>query len=141
MEELKFMKSKYIRSVNLVFLLFWVSFLIFKYASEVVFIVKYFFAQKVVLLFYLRFGFLVIIIISLLTIVILRLIKKNPKNVVIYLPIMLIQFFEALMLLVFRLVYKIYNPVDARNFMLASCYSAILLLSWLIDVINRSTNK
>ena len=137
MKNLNFLRNKCLKLGNKIFLFVWLIFLFYIYLIELFMLINRFSAKETVNLFYFR-SIVLLIILSLITITLYsRFIRNIYKSYLILSCGSTILFYEIFLLIITRAIFNIYKASDLNHFIIVLGWIAILLLTWLIDEINK----
>lgn len=137
MKNLNFLRNKYLKLVNRIFLFVWLIFLFYIYLIELFVLINRFSANETVNLFYFRSIILLTILILITIILYFRFIRNIHKSYLILSCGSVILFYEIFLLIITRAIFNIYKAFDLSHFIIVLGWVAILLLTWLVDEINK----
>ena len=137
MKNLNFLRNKYLKLVNSIFLFLWLIFLFYIYLMEIFMLINRFSAKETVNLFYFRFIALLLILILITITLYFRFIRNISKSYLIFSCGSIILFYEIFLLIITRTIFNIYKTYDLNHFIIVLGWIALLLLTWLVDEINK----
>ena len=137
MNNLEFLKNKYVNYSSKLFLFIISSIMIYSYLAEFVYIISNFLNGITVRLFYFRLLFLVLIILLFIALLYLVFIKKRFDNAYFFLLLLLLFLYETTIFILIRYVYSIFDKLDIYNFTRFLSLATMLFLDWIVILLNE----